>query len=79
MLLKQEFLGNIQPSLNSILKIPDITPEMIEQATERTKVNTYMKFYNAVVERLSMFIHVFENNGIPYPIIKPPKKTIKRM
>jgi predicted RNA-binding Zn-ribbon protein involved in translation (DUF1610 family) len=57
----------------------DITPEMIEQATERTKVNTYMKFYNSVVERLPMFIHVFENNGIPYPIIKPPKKTVKRM
>lgn len=56
----------------------DITPEIIEAETENTKVNTYMKFYNAIVDHLSKFIWVFEEYGIGYPIFDTPRKAGRR-
>lgn len=45
----------------------DITTDAIEAVTDNTKTNTYMKFYNLVVDNLSKFVYVYRRSGIPYP------------
>ncbi len=42
-----------------------ISDTMLEKAADNTKKNTFIKFYNIVLERINIFAHIFSKHGIP--------------
>lgn len=50
------------------MKKLNICCEQLEAATDNTKRNTFIKFYNAVFEFLTVFVDIFNKYGIPYRI-----------